>query len=104
MSRNEAKKIVKKYADKLVAANFPFESMYLFGSYATGKADKWSDIDVAIISNKIKSNWDKNTNLLWALRQDIDDRIEPHGFTVEEFKEGLSPMAFEVHRTGVRVA
>ncbi len=104
MSRNEAKKIAKKYADKLTAANFNFEALYLFGSYAVGKPDKWSDIDVAVISNKIKSNWDKNTKLLWSFRQDVDDRIEPHGFTVEEFKEGLSPMTFEVHRTGIRIA
>ena len=49
----------------------------LFGSYANGKPGKESDIDVAIIVNKIKGDYFTYTPLLWKLRRQVDDRIEP---------------------------
>ena len=54
MSRIEAKKIVRKYAEKLKKENYSFQMIYLFGSFAQNKSHKWSDIDVAIISDKLK--------------------------------------------------
>jgi predicted nucleotidyltransferase len=104
MSRIEAKKIVKKYAEKLKTEKYPFSAIYLFGSHAQGKADKWSDIDVAIISKKLKKNYDKNRFLLWDLRLGLDTRIEPHGFTPEDFKNDTDPMVYEIKKTGIRVA
>ena len=54
MPEIKAKKIVKEYAEKLKEENYPFSAIYLFGSYAKGEAHKWSDIDVAVISEKLK--------------------------------------------------
>ena len=51
MSTTEAKKVVKKYAKKLRDNNCPVSSMYLFGSYANGRARAESDIDVAVVSD-----------------------------------------------------
>lgn len=53
MSKTNAKKIVKEYAGKLKRENYPFSAIYLFGSYAQNKNNKWSDIDVAVISDKL---------------------------------------------------
>ena len=103
MSKTQAKKIVKKYAEKLKQENFPFVAMYLFGSHAKGKAKQESDIDVAVISDKFKRNKDKNSFLLWKLRRDIDSRIEPFGFTKKDFKNELEPMVYEIKKTGIRI-
>jgi len=103
MSRNEAKKIVRRYAQKLKEENFPFSALYLFGSQAKGKAKKWSDIDVAVVSGKLKHNRDKNRFLLWKLRRDVDIRIEPYGFTPESFKEIANPLVYEIKKTGIKV-
>jgi len=103
MSRVEAKKIIKKYAEKLKEENYPFFAIYLFGSHAKGKSNKWSDIDVAVVSDKLKKQRDLNRFLLWKIRRDVDARIEPHGFTVEDFKENADPMVSEIKKTGVRV-
>lgn len=43
-------KIVLKYIDLLREKNIPVESAFLFGSYAKGSHNEWSDIDLAIIS------------------------------------------------------
>ncbi|MFH1564232.1 MAG: nucleotidyltransferase domain-containing protein [bacterium] len=103
MSKVEAKKIVRKYAKKLEEANYPFSAIYLFGSYAQNKNNEWSDIDVAVVSDKLKRNNDKNRFLLWDMRLDVDTRIEPHGFTVQDFQNECDPMAAEIRKTGIRV-
>ena len=104
MSKVEAKKIVKEYAEKLKEENYPFSAVYLFGSYAKGKAHKWSDIDVAVVSDKMKRNRDRNRFLLWHIRRDVDSMIEPHGFTVKDFEDGCDPMVYEIRKTGIRIA
>lgn len=104
MSKLEAAKIVKKYSAKLKEANYPFSAVYLFGSQARGKANKWSDIDVAVVSDKLKRDYDQGTFLLWNLRMDVDTRIEPHGFTVSEFKDSANPLVHEIKTTGIKIA
>ena len=104
MSRIGAKKVVEKYAEKLKAENYPFSAVYLFGSRAKGEAGKWSDIDVAVVSDKLKRNRDKNRFLLWDLRMDVDTRIEPHGFTVKDFQDVNDPMVYEIKKTGIKIA
>ncbi len=104
MPKIEAKKIVKRYAEKLRKEKYPFQTIYLFGSYAKGKPRKWSDIDVAVVSDKLKRNRDKNRFLLWDLRMDVDTRIEPHGFTVKDFQDINDPMVYEIKKTGIKIA
>lgn len=103
MSKIEAKKIVRNYAKKLREENYPFSAIYLFGSHAKGKARKWSDIDVAVVSDKMKRNRDNGRFLLWNIRMDVDTRIEPHGFTVKDFQDESDPMVYEIKKTGIRI-
>lgn len=103
MSKVEAKKIVKKYAEKLKEKKYPFSAIYLFGSHAKNKARKWSDIDVAVISDKLKGNKDKDRFLLWHIRREVDSMIEPHGFTVKDFQDDSDPMVYEIKKTGIKI-
>ncbi len=107
MSRTEAKKIVKKYAERLSMENYPFSAIYLFGSYsnpyAGGKPTRWSDIDVAVVSDKLKRDEAENRFLLWRIRRKVDTRIEPHGFTVKDFQDNSNPLVYEIKRTGIKV-
>ena len=104
MSENNAKKIVKKYADRLKEKKYFFNAVYLFGSYAKNKPSRGSDIDVAVISDKLEKNNDYNRFLLWKLRMGVDTRIEPHGFTPKDFKENADPMVSEIKKTGIKIA
>lgn len=103
MSKVKVKKIIKKYAQALKDAHYPYSALYLFGSYAKGRANPWSDIDVAIVSDKLKKNRNTNSFLLWKMRRTVDTRIEPHGFTVKEFANNADPMAYEIKKTGIRI-
>lgn len=103
MSRTKAKKIVRNYAKALKKAHFPFHAIYLFGSHVKGTPHSWSDIDVAVVSDQFKKDFDKYRWLLWQIRMDIDKRIEPHGFTVDDFDNDEDPMAYEIKTTGIRL-
>lgn len=103
MSKTEVKKIIKKYASELRKRDFPVSSAYLFGSYAKGKANKWSDIDVAIVSDKLKTNNRENYKKMIYTTLDVDSRIEAHGFTVSQFKDNSIPMVYEIRKTGIKV-
>ncbi len=65
----EYKQLLRKY--------FEIESVYLFGSYVKGTNRQDSDIDVAIVVNHIDGDFFSINPLLWKLRRQIDDRIEP---------------------------
>ena len=103
MSKTQAEKIVKRYTAKLKAKKYPFSAVYLFGSYAKGKANRWSDIDVAIISDKLKKDWNKNEDILWKYTVGVDYRIEPIGFTIKDFQDNSNPMVYEIKKTGIKI-
>jgi len=104
MPKTKVEKIVEKYATELKAKKYSFSAIYLFGSYAKGKASQWSDIDVAIVSDRLKKDWNKNEDILWKYTMRIDSRIEPIGFTVKDFQDDSDPMVHEIKKTGIKIA
>lgn len=82
----------------LLSKHFDIDKVVLFGSYAKGNQRENSDIDVAIIVNSVEQDFFSYAPLLWKLRREIDDRIEPvliekdhdeSGFLKEILKTGL---------------
>jgi len=76
MDKKEAIEKVRQYSI-LLRGYFQIEKVYLFGSYAKDAPRKDSDIDVAVVVNKIEGDYFSIHPLLWKLRRQIDDRIEP---------------------------
>jgi predicted nucleotidyltransferase len=76
------------------------EKIILFGSYASGNPEKWSDIDIAIISPSFSPfpMW-RRQELLAEHLPTADVRLSPLGYTPEEL---LKPTLFlrEIIRTG----
>jgi len=97
MDKSEVISIVSKYK-VLVSRHFDIENIILFGSYAKGNQKEDSDIDVAVVVNSMDLDFFTYAPLLWKLRREIDDRIEPilieknkdeSGFLKEILKTGL---------------
>lgn len=61
----------------LVSEHLDVDKVILFGSYAKGTAGDDSDIDVAIVVNSVQGDFFSYAPLLWKLRKQIDERIEP---------------------------
>lgn len=100
----EVIKIVQDYSKRLKKQNkIPIDKVIVFGSQATGKAHRWSDIDVCVISPKFKDYF-KALEFLWQTRKDEEVKIglEPVGFSKEVFHKG-SGLIQEIKRTGVEI-
>jgi uncharacterized protein len=76
---------VLKFIDYLENTQIPVEKAVIFGSYAKGMNNEFSDIDVAIVSSKFEGNryydLDKLTDAIFA----IDTDISPLPYRPEEF-------------------
>lgn len=68
----------------LLQKHYNLNSLFLFGSYATGNQREDSDIDVAVVVNELAGDYLTYTPLLWKLRRQIDSRIEPILFEVDK--------------------
>jgi len=92
--------ISKKYLSLLLENNIRFTRAYLFGSHLKGKQNKFSDIDIAIFSERwLPSKFDA-LQYLMKLRRKVDLRVEPHPF---EENERDDPMVKEILETGKKI-
>jgi uncharacterized protein len=76
MDKTAAIESVKKYADQ-VRRDFNVKKVILFGSYAKGTAREDSDIDVAVVFERIDGDYLDVITRLTRIRRDIEHRIEP---------------------------
>ena len=90
---------VKTFLDRLETAGIHVTKAYLFGSFLTGKADKWSDIDVAVISPQISDDRFEERVTLTKIAISIDDRIEPLPFNPANFVKD-DPLVWEIINKG----
>ena len=91
--------IVKEYAE-LVKQMYSVNQIYLFGSYAKGNAGEESDIDVAIVLDKIGDDYLEQCTKLFQLRRKIDLRIEP---VLLELNNDVSGFLHEIRTNGLQI-
>lgn len=93
----DAEKIVLKYVEALIQNGIRPERILLFGSYARGTADQWSDIDLAVISKDFETIMPlKRLELLSLATWKVDSRIEARGYTPAEIaKRGGNSIIWE---------
>ena len=66
------------------------DKMYLFGSQATGKTHKWSDVDLIVVSTKFKGKGILKRSPPLYLRWDLDYPVDFLCYTPEEFEKKRS--------------
>lgn len=99
MDKIEAIDIAKRYK-QLLKEHIKFEKMYLFGSFAKKTSRKSSDIDVAIVVKKLHGDYFATVPLLWKLRRQVDDRIEP---IIIEKNNDKSGFLDEIKKYGIEI-
>lgn len=110
MDRNNIKGINKEIADivdkyiAIVKENYDVVAIILFGSYAKGTENEDSDIDIAVVTDDIKTDKFDEEVKLTLLRRKIDSRIEPHIIKVDDYENDETPFVVEVKNTGIKVA
>jgi predicted nucleotidyltransferase len=86
-----------------VSKHIPLEKMIFFGSKATGKGDKHSDIDLIIVSKKFNKIRPIERGLNLYDYWDIDSPVDFLCYTPEEFKKAIKRigLAAEAVKNGI---
>ena len=80
------------------------QKMILYGSRASGRHRKYSDIDVAVVSPDFGKDRFREGVMLFKVACEIDARIEPVPISVESYeKDTWIPLIHEIREKGVEV-
>jgi len=93
------------YLGALVERGLPVSFGVIFGSFATGRAHEWSDIDLVVVSPRFDESMRfQDVAFLWRTAADTDCRIEPVACGRKQWAEDDSRILIEVaRREGQRV-
>ena len=95
-------KTVKSYIEQLENIGIHVQQAILFGSYANGKFDEWSDIDLAIVSNDFAGNRFEDRNKIRKITLQVNSDISPMPFRPEDFNDS-DYFVKEILATGIRI-
>ena len=90
---------VRRYLHALHSSGLGVRFGVLFGSWASGKADTWSDIDLMVVSSRFdRPSSRKDIDLLWHVAARSDSRIEPIPCGLEQWEHDTSSAIIEIAR------
>lgn len=89
------------YLSVLEEMGYPFQKAILFGSMVKGTAHNWSDIDLAVWSEKFEGNYFELIEKLAPLRRKYKN-IEIHPFHPEDNAENNFFIS-EIEQTGILI-
>lgn len=99
MVKEEVLQSARKYA-AAVRNVMETDSIVLYGSQARGNADENSDIDIAVIVDRVPGDYLDAMAALWKLTGTVNDAIEPVLLLRSDCKSGFLET---VRRTGIAV-
>ncbi|MFH1828878.1 MAG: nucleotidyltransferase domain-containing protein [Nanoarchaeota archaeon] len=97
-------KSLKKFAKEL-SDDFPIDQMYLFGSQATGKAKKESDVDLLLVSKCFIGKRRLKRAPSLYLRWNLDYPVDFVCLTPEEFNKNKKSFGIvqEAMKKGIKI-
>jgi uncharacterized protein len=97
--------VTKDYLRAVQRAGIPISFGVIFGSYAHGTPDRWSDIDLVVVSPQFDAAPDRRyIDFLWCQAAETDSRIEPIACGEKEWNEnGWRPILDIARREGERI-
>lgn len=95
-------KTITNYLKELKKNNIPIKEAILFGSYATGNYQKWSDIDIALVSDIFAGDRIDDKDKIRSITLSVSSEIEVMPFSPKDFNL-QNPFVKEILRTGVKL-
>jgi predicted nucleotidyltransferase len=99
---DKVKGIIDKYMAALKENNIPVNQAILFGSYAKGNYDNWSDIDLALVSEIFEGIRIKDRNKIRLITLKISSDIEVLPYRPQDFNTD-DPFVKEIIETGIKI-
>jgi predicted nucleotidyltransferase len=99
---------VRDYLTRLSEKGIRVSFGVIFGSQVSGRADKWSDVDLIVVSPQFDDDISRDSiNTLWHVAARTDSRIEPIPCGERQWREDTSSAIIEIARqkgTTIRTA
>ena len=92
--------IIKRFIKELKKNDIPVENAILFGSYANGSFNEWSDIDIVVVSSAFKGDRFLDRNMMRRIKLGISCDLEPLPYCPDDFTME-DPFIKRVVETGV---
>ncbi|MBI5968523.1 MAG: nucleotidyltransferase domain-containing protein [Deltaproteobacteria bacterium] len=105
LSKDEVIKIVKGFLESLRRKHDVREA-YLFGSFATGKAKDYSDVDLAIVLGSLDAPKDSLFDEEFQIfheAQKYNSRLEVVCFLQKEFDQNGCALVKRIKKEGIRL-
>jgi uncharacterized protein len=93
---------IKSYIEQLEKIGIHVQKAILFGSYASGHYNEWSDIDLAVISSDFIGDRFEDRNKIRKITLHVNSDISPMPFRPEDFNDG-DYFVKEILETGIRI-
>ena len=90
---------IAKECKDLVAEHLPLKALYLYGSYSKGNYTEDSDIDIAVVVERMSDDYFEDAPLLWKLKRKISNLIEPVLLT----EDTNNPLYADILKTGILI-
>ena len=99
---DKVKNTINSYLRALSRNDIPIKEAILFGSYARGNYQKWSDIDIALVSDIFEGNRIDDKDKIRKITLSISSEIEVIPFSPNDFNL-QNPFVKEILTTGIRL-
>jgi predicted nucleotidyltransferase len=96
------KNIIDRYLEELKQNNITIQKAYLFGSYANGKHNFYSDIDLALVSNIFSGSRINDKDKVRRYTLNISSLLEVIPFNPNDFNRE-NPFACEIMDNGIQI-
>ena len=95
--------IIDRYLIELERNHFPIKRAVVFGSYAEGRADEWSDIDVALVSDAFEGDRFNDRGKIRRITLSVSSDLSPLPFRPEDFVPE-NPLVQEILEKGISIS
>ena len=99
---DQIRDIIEKYIRALEEQNIHVQRAVLFGSHAGGRANEWSDIDIALVSEAFAGDRFDDRSKIRRITLSVSSDLSPLPFRPEDFNRE-NPFVKEILEQGVIV-
>jgi len=104
LTRKSAIEKVRRFAKEINDIGVPLKRVVLFGSYSKNTQHQWSDIDVALVSDKFCGIGFFDSDLIGGIKiQKNFSIIQTRTYNTNDFTPDKDPFVEEIIRTGIEI-
>ena len=102
LTQTAAIETVRSYAHEIQATGLHLRNVILYGSFAKGTQNQWSDIDVALVADEFEGLPTDIYHFVSIAIKKPYIRIEPNTYQTVYFNES-DPFIEEIKKTGIKI-